>query len=147
MRARVTHRDPEMVIRVTDIVRDIGAGFGKHENPGLAVTADLVVHERRTTVGSVDERSREGAVGGATTSNRAGGVEDIHRRVLVAADVAERDTGYTAIRDALEVQRPSPPAEDLHVVPSSPDQLDRPLRDEDFVLVEPGPDKDLIIRL
>src|SRR5207247_8332731 len=57
------------------------------------------------------------------------------------------DPHDTAARNGLEVQRPASPAEDLYFIPAGADQEDRPVHDDDLVLIDAGPDEDLVLRL
>src|SRR5439155_15760897 len=82
----------------------------------------------------------------AAPADGAGGVQDVHNRILVAADVAKGDARDATARDVLQIERPAAPAEDLYRIPAGPAHEDRPIYDEDLILVNAGPDKDLIIR-
>src|SRR5207248_4854100 len=63
-----------------------------------------------------------------------------------SSDVCSSDlTGKASARHALQVERPSAPAENLHMIPASPDEQNRPLDHEDLILIDPWPHEDLII--
>src|SRR5437660_624752 len=147
MRPGVAGGEPEMVVRETVVLGDVGAGPGKHEDAGLAVAADLIVDQGRPAVGPVHDDPRQDAIGRTARADGAGGVQDVHGRVLIAADVAESDPHDAAARDGLEIQRPAAPAEDLHRIPAGADQEDGPVYDDDLVLIDAGPDEDLVLRL
>src|SRR5262249_51459009 len=120
---------------------------GEHEDPRLAVVADLIVDQCSPAVRPVHDDPREDALGRAARADGAGGVQEVHGRVLIAADVAERDAHDAAARDGLEIQGPATPAEYLHYIPAGAYQEDRPVQDDDLVLIDAGPDEDLVLRL
>src|SRR5207249_1695264 len=145
MRFGIANGNPEMMVRVTQVVSDARTGPGEHEDAGLSIVADLVADQDRPTFWTIHDHSRQKAFGRPTARDRTGGIQNIHGRILVAADVPEGHPRKEAAPHSLQVERPATPAEYLHVIPSSTDEQDRPLDHEDFVLVEPGPDKGLII--
>jgi hypothetical protein len=65
--------------------------------------------------------------------------------MLIAADVSKRNPGDAAAWDLLEIERPSAPGENLHRISPRPHQLNRPPHDKNFVLVDPGANKDLVL--
>ena len=64
--------------------------------------------------------------------------------MLVAANIAERDTGNPPFRYLLKIQRPAAATKDLDAISSGTDKPYRPLCDDKLILINPGTDIDLI---
>ena len=126
----VPNRQAEMVIVETDVPGQVGLRAGKTENARFAIPAHLIVYKGRPAVRAIDDNAREQSFGGPALRNRAGGIKNIDRGVLVASDVTERDAGDAPAGHLLQVQGTAPAAEDLDVVTSGADQLNGLLRGE-----------------
>ncbi len=64
--------------------------------------------------------------------------------MLITADVAKRESGYSAARDALKIERPSTAGENLYRVAARTGQEYRSIGEKNLVLVHAGSDEDLI---
>ena len=146
VRTGIARGKPEVMVCEAQVLRDIGTSLGEHKNAGFAVVADFIVDQRGPGKGSVDDHAGENAFGRAASADGAGGVQDVQNRILVAADVAKGDPCDAAARDVLQIEGPAAPAEDLYRIPSGPGHNNWPIRDEDLILVNAGPDEDLIVR-
>ena len=65
--------------------------------------------------------------------------------MLVASHITEGNSADQAFRDFLKKKRSALPVENLNLVLSGSHKPDRPISDEDFVLVHPWPNKNLVI--
>ena len=99
--ARIPNRDTKMVILNTAIIGHSRLSTGKHENPGLPIATHLVVRECDPAFGSVQHHSRQDAFHRSALRDDAGGVEYVERRMLIAADITERDAGNPPFRHLL----------------------------------------------
>src|SRR6185295_18690762 len=108
--------------------------------------ADFVLYEGRPAVRSVEDDPGQKSVPRATLGDRAGGIQHVDRRVLITPYVPERDPADPALPNSLKIERSAAPAEDLDVIAPGADQDNRPLDDEDLVLIDAGADEDLIFR-
>lgn len=121
----VSDRQAKMVIGKTDVFGQIGLCPGKTENARFAILAYLVVDKGRPAIRTINHDSGQEAFRGPALRNRAGGIKDVDRGMLVAADVTKRHTGNAAAGNLLQVQRAASATEDLDVVPSGSNQVNR----------------------
>ncbi len=70
VRFGIADGDPEMMVRVTEIMSDAGAGPGEHEDAGLSIEADLVADQDGPTVWAIHDHSRQQAFGRPTSRDR-----------------------------------------------------------------------------
>lgn len=64
--------------------------------------------------------------------------------MLIAPDVAEGNAGNTPTRNSLEIERTAAARKHLDGVSTGPHLLNRSLGQNDLVLIDPRPNKDLI---
>ena len=96
--AWIPDRDAEMVILDAAIVGHSRLSARKHENARLPVATHFVVGECDPTFRPIQHHSRQDAFHRSALRDDACGVEDIESRMLVAADIAERDAGNPPLR-------------------------------------------------
>jgi hypothetical protein len=65
--------------------------------------------------------------------------------MLVASDVSKRDAGDATAWDLLEIEGPPTTGKNLHLVSTGPHQMNRSPRDKDFVFIDPGTNKNLVM--
>ena len=119
--AIIPDRQAKMVIGKTDVFGQIGLCPGKTENTRFAILAYLVVDKGRPAIRTIQHDAREETFRGPALRNRAGGIKDVDRGMLVAADVTKRHTGNAAAGNLLQIQGAASAAENLDVVPSRSD--------------------------
>ncbi len=122
-RSVIPNRQAEMMIVETYVPGQVGLRAGKTENAGFTISAYLIIDKGWPAVRAINDNSGEQAFGGPALRNRAGGIKNIDRRVLVASDVTERDAGNATAGNLLQIQGTAPAAEDLDVVTPGTDQL------------------------
>ena len=65
--------------------------------------------------------------------------------MLIASDVSKRDAGDATAWNLLELEGAPATRKNLHFVSAGPHQMNRSPRDEDFVLIDPGTNKNLVM--
>ena len=58
MRSGIADSNPEMMVRVTQVVSDARTSPSEHEDTGLSIVADLVADENRPTIWTIHDHSR-----------------------------------------------------------------------------------------
>src|SRR6185437_14330717 len=96
--ARIPNRDAEMMILNTAIIGHSRLSARKHENARLSIAAHFVVGECDPTFGSIQHHSRQDAFHRSALRDDACGIEYVESRMLIAPDIAERDTGNPPLR-------------------------------------------------
>jgi hypothetical protein len=145
MAPRIPHRNTEMVVIPTDIVGDPRLCPGKHKNPRFAVATDFVFDKCRPRLRAINHHAGQNTLRGTALCHGTRGIKQVHRGILIASDVSKRDAGDTTAWDLLEIEGPPTTGKDLHLVSTGPHQMNRPPRDKDFVLIDPGTNKDLVM--
>ena len=143
--ARIPHRDTEMVIAFADIVGDPRLCPGKHKNPRFAITTDFVLGKCRPRLWAINHYTGQNALRGAAPCHSTRGVEQIHRGILIASDIAKRDAGDATAWDLLEIEGSPTTGKYLDLISTGSYQLNRSPRDKDFVFIDPGANKYLVM--
>src|SRR6267143_3863273 len=142
---RVPHRDTEMVVAPADIVGDPRLCSRKYKNPRFAVTTDFVLDKCRPRLRTINHHAGQNSLRGTALCHSTRGIEKVHRGILVASDVSKRDAGDATAWDLLEIEGPPTTGKNLHLVSTGPHQMNRSPSDKDFVLIDPGTNKDLVM--
>jgi hypothetical protein len=145
MAPRVSHRNAKMVVRATDIIGDSRLCTSKHENPGFPVATDVVLDKCWPRLWAINHHARQNTLRGTALCHRTGGVEEVHRRVLIAANIAKRDAGDTTAWDLLKIEGASTPGKYLYLISASPHQMNWPPRNKDLVFIDSRANKYLIL--
>lgn len=104
MAPRVPHRNTEMVVAATDVIGNPRLCAGKHKNARFPVSTDFVLDEGRSRSRAIDHYARQNTLRRTALCHSTRGVEQIHRGVLIASNIAKCDAGDTTAWDLLKVE-------------------------------------------
>ena len=144
MASGIANRNSEMMVGATHVVRHPGLRAGKDKDAGFAISAHFVFDEYGPAFWSIHHHAGENALCGSALCHGTGGVENVHGRVLVATDIAKRQSGNPTARNALKIERAPATREDLDGITACAGQEYRPIGQKDFVFIHAWPNKDLV---
>jgi hypothetical protein len=65
--------------------------------------------------------------------------------MLIASNITKRDTGDTTAWDLLKIERAPTSGKYLHLISTGPHQMNRPPCNKDFVFIDSGANKHLVL--
>ena len=145
MASRIPYCNTEMMVPPTDIVGNPRLCSGKHKYPRFPVATDFVSDKCQPRLRPINHHTGENTLRGTALRHSTRGIEQVHRGVLVTSDVSKRDAGDATTWDLLEIERAPTPGKNLHLVSTGSNQMNRSPRDKDFVFIDPGANKHLIL--
>jgi hypothetical protein len=94
---------------------------------------------------AINHHAGQNTLRGSALCHSTRGIEQVHCGILITSDVSKRDSGDATAWDLLEIEGPPATGKNLHFVSTGPHQINRSPRDKDFVLIDPGTNKDLVM--
>ena len=145
MASRISNCNAEMMIPPTDIVGNPRLCSGKHKYSRFSVATDFVSDKCQPRLRPINHHAGENTLRGTALRHSTRGIEQVHCGILVTSDVSKRDAGDATTWDLLKIERTPTPGKNLHLVSTGSYQMNRSPCDKDFVLIDPGANKHLIL--
>jgi hypothetical protein len=89
----IPHRNTEMVIASAKIIGNPRLCPCKYENPRFAIATDFVFNKCQPRLRPVYHDAGQNTLCGTALCHDTSTIEQVHRRMLIAADVSKRDAG------------------------------------------------------
>jgi hypothetical protein len=143
--SRIPYRNTEMMVAATDIIGNSRLCAGKHKNPRFSVATDFVLDKCRPRLRAINDYAGQNTLRGTALGYNTRGVEQVHRGILIASDIAKRDAGDATAWDLLEIEGSPTTGKNLYIVTTGPHQMNWSPCNKNFVLIDPGINKDLVM--
>ena len=88
----ISNGEPKVMVVKAYILSEIGSGSSKGKNSGLPIVANFIITKSRFAFWAIDYHSRQNTLCCSALRNTACGIENIHSRMLVAANIAKGNT-------------------------------------------------------